>query len=152
MRAFLDRKEIPLEEVELDKERWAQPRTRGNKNLYVELTTEDLVVIGGTIFNVYRGFLAEDEDYFRSEMLEDVPKPRDARVFADKPMRLKQFLRHGSFWRDSTIKAVMTAMNPWNVRMAATRCRVEELTDVKIDAETGLVILILGVRVPTPRA
>lgn len=150
MRAFLDRQEIPLEEVELDKERWAQPRTRGNKNLYVELAAEDLVAIGGTIFNVFRGLLAEDENYFDDEMLEDVPKPRDARVFADKPMRLKQFLRPGSFWRDATIKAVLTAMNPWNVRIAAPRCRIEELTDVKVDAETGFTILILGVRVPGP--
>ncbi len=148
MRAFLDRQEIMLESVEFDRERWAQPRTRGNKNLYVELAEADLVAIGSTIFNVYRGHLAEDEDYFKDEMLAEVPKPRDARVFADKPMRLRQFLRPGSFWRDATIKAVMTCMNPWNVRITAPVCRVEELTDVKVDEETGFVILILGVRVP----
>lgn len=146
MRAFLDRQLVPPEEIELDQDRWDLPRCRGNKNLYLELVEEDLVAIGRMVFHRYRGFLAEDPDYFKSPEMEDVVRPRDERVFADRPLRVKSFLRKDSFWRAVTIKAVMQHMNPWNARITAPRCRIEELTDVKQDGPHT--ILILGVRVP----
>ena len=146
MRAYLDRKKVPLEEVALDPVRWEDPKARGEAILYVELEEGDLRAIGESLYASYRAFLADDPAYFESEMMEDVPRPKNENLFVERPLSLKRYLKHGSFWRNTTIRAIAHRMDPWHE--GQRRLLIEEFRDVKLDK--GRTILLLEVRHAVP--
>ena len=147
MRGFVDRREIDLQDVELDRVRWDQRRevsvaTLANKKtLYVELVEKDLREIGAAVFAEFQR-CAKDPDFFSDEMMEDVPRPKSADQFVEKPLSLKRYLRPGAFWRDVTIQSIVGRMNPW--KMGEPRYWIEELKDVLV--EPPYTILVFAAR------
>ncbi len=147
IRAYLERKKVPLQEIALDPVRWENPKAHGDSILYLQLDADDLRAIGESVYASYRAFLADDPAYFDSEMMEDVPRPKDESLFVTKPLLLKRYLKQGSFWRNATIRAITHRMDPWHE--GQRRYLIEELRDVKIDKGRTIVLLEVAQAVPT---
>lgn len=147
MRAYLDRKKVPLEEIALDPVRWEDPKAHGESILYVELDADDLRAIGESLYASYRALLADDPAYFEAEVMEDVPRPKDEDQFVSKPLSLKRYLKQGSFWRNTAVRAIVHRMNPWHE--GQPRLRIEEFRDLKLDKGRAILLLEVSHAVPT---
>ena len=147
MRAYLDRKKVPLEEIALDPIRWENPRAHGDSLLYLELSEDDLRAVGESLYASYRAFLADDPAYFDSEMMEDVPRPKGENQFVEKPLSLRRYLKEGSFWRNTTIRAVTHRMDPWHE--GQRKLLIEDFRDLKLDKGRPILVLEVAHAIPT---
>lgn len=150
MRAVVEGKEVPAEDLVLDLLRWEGERSRGSDQLgpqrkaalHLTLDAADLRSIGRKLNDAMEDYLREDEDFFDRPHMEDVPRPSSVELFVKEPLALKRFLSADSFWRRKTGESLVAIANPF--RAGTARWFLEGFKDARVEGTS--IVLDLTVR------